>query len=277
MSRAILNGLTYSALVFLSACSSTLSVSERTSTADKLASDAGFIRMSIATQSFELAAFGKNPNASSDVLIIYIEGDGYAWKSSSMPSDNPTPINPIALTLAVQDPRPAVVYLARPCQFTNSQSKNCNEITWTYGRFSQMVVNEMNEAIEILKFQYLAKNVILIGYSGGGAIATLVSAKRKDVQEFITVAGNLDTDVWVNIHGLDPLLESLNPVSVAKQLENVPQTHFIGGKDEVVPLAVTQSYFSKLATPNRAKVINFPNEYHHCCWMEHWKELILQK
>jgi hypothetical protein len=33
-------------------------------------------------------------------LRVYIEGDGFAWKSRTQPSGNPTPHNPVALKLA---------------------------------------------------------------------------------------------------------------------------------------------------------------------------------
>ena len=52
-----------------------------------------------------------------DEVHVYIEGDGYAWATTTDPSDDPTPINPLALRLAAVDDAPNVLYLARPCQF----------------------------------------------------------------------------------------------------------------------------------------------------------------
>jgi hypothetical protein len=37
---------------------------------------------------------------------LYIEGDGYAWKNRHEPSNDPTPMNPVAMRLAAADPHP---------------------------------------------------------------------------------------------------------------------------------------------------------------------------
>lgn len=274
MSNTLLRGTSFLLLILVSACSSTPPVSERTSNARELASRAGFTERLISTPSFELVGFGKSLGKPSDVLVVYIEGDGRAWKTASLPSNNPTPINPLALRLAIQDTRSAVAYLARPCQFVSLPSRNCSEAAWTFARFSPVVVDAMNEAVNKLKKDYGAKTLILVGYSGGGAIAVLVAAKRSDVQALMTVAGNLDTDAWVRLYDLEPLSRSLNPALFASQLRSVPQTHFIGGKDEVVPKAVVQSYLMKMGSPNRAKVIELPNDGHLCCWSENWGNLL---
>lgn len=274
MSHTLSRSIALLLLSLLSACSSAPSVSERITIAQTLANRAGFTERLIYTPSFEVLAFGKGGDRASDRLVVYIEGDGHAWKTASLPSDNPTPINPVALRLAIQDPRSTVAYVARPCQFVSLQSRNCSELTWTSARFSPAVVDAMNEAVNALKEEYGATNIVLIGYSGGGGIAVLLAAKRTDVQALITIAGNLDTDAWVQLYGLEPLSGSLNPASVAAQLRNLPQTHFIGAKDEVIPKAVTQSYLSKLGSPNRAKVVELPNDGHVCCWSGNWLSLL---
>jgi pimeloyl-ACP methyl ester carboxylesterase len=132
----------------------------------------------------------------------------------------------------------------------------------------------MNEAVEKLKRQYGASELILIGYSGGGAIATLIAAKRTDIKSIITVAGNLDTDAWVRLYGLGPLSESINPASVARSIRDIPQIHYVGAKDDVIPPAISQSFLQKMGRPNQAKVIELSNYGHVCCWTERWPDLI---
>jgi pimeloyl-ACP methyl ester carboxylesterase len=262
------------ASLLISACSTIPAVSERIDTAKQLAAQAGFQQSVPSNAQFEIVAFAKPSRQVNPVLVIYIEGDGRAWKTASLPSDNPTPTNPIALRLAIQDPRPAVAYLARPCQFVALPSRGCSEKLWTSARFSPAVIETMNEAIEKLKQQYGASQLVLIGYSGGGAVATLVAAKRTDIKTIITVAGNLDTDAWVRLYGLEPLSESINPASVAQSIRNIPQTHYVGGKDDVIPRAISQSFIQKMGRPNQAKVIELPNYGHVCCWTERWTELL---
>lgn len=260
--------------LFISACSTIPAVSERITNAKQLAAQAGFKESLLSSAQFDLVVFSKPLKQAKPVLVIYIEGDGRAWKTASLPSDNPTPTNSLALRLAIQDPRPAVAYLARPCQYITLPGRGCLEKLWTNARFSTAVIETMNEAVEKLKRQYGASELILIGYSGGGAIATLIASKRTDIKSIITVAGNLDTDAWVRLYGLEPLSESVNPASVARSIRNIPQIHYVGAKDDVIPPAISQSFLQKMGSPNRAKIIELPNYGHVCCWTERWTELL---
>jgi pimeloyl-ACP methyl ester carboxylesterase len=262
------------ASLLISACSTVPAVPERISNSKQLAAQAGYKESLLSNAQFDLVVFSKPSKQANPVLIIYIEGDGRAWKTASLPSDNPTPTNPLALRLAIQDPRPAVAYLARPCQYITLPSRGCSEKLWTNARFSTAVIETMNEAVEKLKRQYGASELILIGYSGGGAIATLIAAKRTDIKSIITVAGNLDTDAWVKLYRLEPLSESINPASVARSIRNIPQIHYVGAKDDVIPPVISQSFLQKMGSPNKAKVIELPNYGHVCCWTEHWTELL---
>jgi len=262
------------AIFFINACTSIPPVTDRINSANRAAKSAGFEKVIVSTNQYELITYQKVLKKQDRTLAIYIEGDGSAWKSGSRASDNPTPNNPVALSLAIQDARSAVVYLARPCQFIDLPSRGCLESAWTNARFSQSVINSTNEAIESLKSQYQAKELILIGYSGGGAVATLITAQRNDVKTLVTVAGNLDTDAWVKTFGLEPLTGSANPADRAKQLSNIKQIHFIGTNDQVIPKSVTQSYLNKLTIPNQSQVIEIKDYGHVCCWQQGWNNLM---
>ena len=274
MKQSILRVLLVIALLFINACSSIPPVTDRINSANRAAKSAGFEKVIVSTNQYELITFQKVLKKQDKTLVIYIEGDGSAWKSGSRASDNPTPNNPVALLLAIQDTRPAVVYLARPCHFIDLPSKGCLESAWTNARFSQPAINSTNEAIELLKKQYQAKELILIGYSGGGAVATLITTQRNDVKTLVTVAGNLDTDAWVKMFGLEPLSGSLNPADKAKQLSPIRQIHFIGSDDQVIPKSVTQSYLNKLTIPNQSQVIEIKDYGHVCCWQQGWNSLL---
>jgi hypothetical protein len=274
MNRLLLWGIFAASSFFINACSSLPPVSERIDSANQLAKSAGFEKATLSTNQFDLISYQKISKRPTETLVIYIEGDGSAWKTGFTPSDNPTPNNPLALLLAIQDTRPTVIYLARPCQFIALPSKGCSESIWTNARFNKDVIDSNNQAIEILKKQYQARELILIGYSGGGAVASLVAAQRKDVKALITVAGNLDTDAWVQLFSLDPLTGSLNPAAKAKELSPIKQTHFIGGVDQVIPLSITQSYLNKLQAPNQPQLIEIKEYGHVCCWQKTWPALL---
>ncbi|WP_414683398.1 lipase family protein, partial [Methylophaga sp. UBA5088] len=140
-------------------------------------------------------------------LTIYIEGDGLAWLNRRKISSDPTPVDPLVLKLAVHDKQ--AVYLARPCQYVKSD--RCDKKLWTSARFSTEVVESMNQAVTELKNQFQASSLRLIGYSGGGAIATLLAAERNDVDQLVTVTGNLDTTAWTEMQHISALTDSLNP------------------------------------------------------------------
>ncbi len=255
--------------VFITGCV-THSAADRIESSKWLATSAGFYPVIIDTPQFNLQAFVR-PKTRVEVLSIYLEGDGHAWKNRNTPSDDPTPIDPVALKLTLKDPAPGVAYLGRPCQYLGAQkSKNCNERVWTNRRFAPEVVAASNLAIDQLKDHYQAQKVKLIGYSGGGAIALLAAAYRTDVVQVITIAGNLDTQAWVLHHRVSPLLGSLNPADFIEQLVNTPQIHFVGNRDEVVPISVAQSYVSKFPPHQRPKIQVVSDYAHVCCWDNGW-------
>lgn len=130
-------------------------------------------------------------------------------------------------------PSPNVVYIARPCQFTRNDPA-CRSTYWTDRRFSEDVIASMNHAVDVLRAP-AAGPVHLVGFSGGGAVAALVAARRGDVASLRTVAGNLDHRALNAHHRVSPMPASLNAVDVAPRLAAVPQAHFVGTKDDVVP------------------------------------------
>lgn len=242
--------------------------------AETLAASKSWQRLIIPTGPFDLVAYAPQQFSTSEPLTLYIEGDGLAWVSSSRISDNPTPRKPIGLGLALQHPRTAVAYLARPCQYvTDTEARGCNKIYWTSHRFAPEVISATNNAIDNLKQHFNAKKIVLVGYSGGGAIAALVATLRNDVIKLITVAGNLDHASWTQQKKLSPLYGSLNPADSWRSLINIPQLHFIGGRDSMIGRDVTESYIGRFPAKKRPS-INVIEEFDHaCCWVERWSKL----
>jgi pimeloyl-ACP methyl ester carboxylesterase len=186
-----------------------------------------------------------------DTLNIFIEGDG-------------TP--GVALDLA-QQIGGNTVYLARPCQYMLSNLRNsCNKALWTSHRFSEDVIRSMDRAVTAMKLRFHAQKVRLIGYSGGGAIASILSSRRTDVSLLITVAGNLDHQRWTDFNHSEPLSGSLNPVDFGPGLELVPQIHLVGERDDVVPGSVLTSYLGKLKYLDNVKSYIIQGADHTCCW-----------
>lgn len=189
----------------------------------------------IKTGSYEIATWQKINNPKGNHIHIYIEGDGRAFDVYGQPTDNPTPHGTFMRDLATNDKFENVVYIARPCQFI--MDKNCSESDWTTGRFSQKIIDSESRAIK-----QIAKNkkIVLIGYSGGAMISGLVIKQNPQLkfENWITIAGVLNHKKWTGYFGDKPLTESID----MEKLPNVPQTHFVGERDDVVPYELAKTW-----------------------------------
>lgn len=232
---------------------------------------AGWQNQTLRTSTFDLQAFSNNRAVQDGVLTVYIEGDGYAWVDGQFASDDPTPVQAIGLQLAMAQPSGAVAYLGRPCQYLGAGTDNrCNKKVWTDARFSAAAVKATNDALDQLKTQQGARQLQLVGYSGGAAIALLAAAERNDVKRIITVAGNLDPHGWAKDMRLQPLTGSLDTTAVIGRIEQIPQVDFVGGKDRVVPPRITEAFMQRYPARKRPRVITVPDNGHVCCWADQW-------
>ena len=260
-------------LILLGGCAS-MPPELRVQAAEKKAADAGWQGVRLQAEKFVLAGFLPKTIHDSERLTIYIEGDGLAWINRSHASPDPTPLHPTALELALHQPHGAAAYLARPCQYVSGDDRrNCAISWWTDRRFAQEVVDATDQAVEQLKRRFHAKDIELVGYSGGGAIAALVAARRTDIVRLVTVAGNLDHRAWTQHHRATPLDGSLNPADAWQALVGVPQVHFIGASDTIVSRDVIQSYLARFPPANRPQLHVIDGFDHVCCWVEKWPEL----
>jgi len=269
------NYLLFIVVAMFSACVNVASLRERNLHADTLASDHGWQRLQVPAGKFNLMAYVPKSTAHADVLTVYIEGDGLAWLSGSQPSENPTPIHPVGLELALHHPRGAAAYLARPCQYVELDTETgCSRAYWTGLRFSPEVVEASDEAVGVLKQRFGAARLVLVGYSGGGAVAALVAARRSDVIYLVSVAGNLDHRAWTEQHQLSPLSGSLNPADIWERLAGVPQLLLVGEDDRVVGRPIADSYASRFPPGHRPEIESVPGFDHECCWAKEWNKLL---
>ncbi len=270
MSRGRLFAAFLVAALALCACARPPSPEAAHSAAIALAQAQGWQEVRLYTQSFELAAWVPTRFARDAALTIYIEGDGLAWISRETVSDDPTPRNPLALQLALAQPEGNAAYLARPCQYIGAVRSGCDARYWTDARFSPDVVAASDEAVAALKERFGAQKLTLVGYSGGAAVAALVAARRSDVVSLVTVAGNLDHRAWTQLHRISPLSASLNPLDERAALAEIPQVHFLGGRDEIVPATLVEGF---VAGMHDARVVRLPDYDHQCCWVANWPRL----
>jgi len=248
-------------------------LTDGTKNADKIANNADFRKQQIPTSAFILTSYTKIDNGA-DTLRIYIEGDGFAFTPHRMISSNPTPKDPIALKLAVKDSHTNIAYLARPCQYiSEKEEKNYKDKYWSDARFSEEVICSMNEAVDQLKNQASAKRIVLIGFSGGAAVAVLVAARRNDVSKIITVAGNLDHAAINTHHNVAQMKDSLNPIYYAKDVSHITQQHFAGADDRIVPVSIIKNFAYASGDTDYKTVTVVEGCSHNKGWVDIWKEL----
>ena len=260
---------------FLSGCLTVPLAPERLKNADKIAEQANLKRLLYRAEPFFLTIYEKIQSPGQP-LHVYIEGDGYAWVTRNRISTDPTPLNPVALELAVKDPAPNVVYLARPCQYTPKEIDDaCDDVYWAEKRFSEDVVDSMDQAVAWYKKKAQSPSVDLIGYSGGGAVAVLIAARRQDVKSIRTVAGNLDPQGLNNYYGVSPLdKDSLDPMEVAGKVATIPQYHFVGAKDKVIPSFISENFLKKSAASACIHIMTVNNADHVKGWPQNWSQLL---
>ncbi|MBF0483349.1 MAG: alpha/beta hydrolase [Candidatus Omnitrophica bacterium] len=259
----------------LCGCATIPAFQNRAQVSEDIASKSGFKKEYVTANDFYLLTYQKfNNRVLAPILRVYIEGDGHAWKSKYKLSDDPTPLNPLGLRLAVLDPSDNVAYIARPGQFLNVDLPKCDSSYWSKKRFAPEVVEAMSKVIDALKEKSGASAIELVGYSGGGALAVLVAAARSDVVTLRTVAGNLDIREWSAYHHVSQLYGSLNPLDVADKIAALPQRHFVGGSDKIVPGFMAQSFVEKMGDNNHKKITVVRGATHGSGWIEHWVELL---
>ena len=200
-----------------------------------------YVYKEILTRDFTLASWQKITNPFG-TYKIYIEGDGYAFNAQGRATQGPTPKGILVRELAFGDNSPNVVYLARPCQYVKSPI--CSKRHWTTARFAPEVINAEYAAIK----QIAGDNpVILIGFSGGAQVAGLIASTKPGLNDkkVITIACNLDHLAWTQYHNLPLLNESMNLESYRKQFAKIPQIHYVGSDDKVMPPVLVRDFVGK--------------------------------
>ena len=246
----------------------------RSNYANDIASTSLWKPVNLDTDEFRLRLYFPDQLKPNNQVVIYIEGDGLAWIDRTTPSSDPTPRDPIALRLALAQGSKSAAYIARPCQYTMlADAIRCQSTIWTNARYSKAAVKAIIQAIDYVKALFGAKQVVLVGYSGGGVMAALASAQRDDVSLLVTIAANLDLEFWTRYHGVTPLLGSLDPVDFGKALKQQRQIHFVGSDDRVVPPSVARSYALSV-DPTLLRTINLVKDVDHtCCWDKVWQTM----
>ena len=231
-----------------------------------------FIPKTISTTPYLLYSWIPKHPSHSSTIRIYIEGDGNTWVKNNRTSQDPTPKNKLVYRLMLKDPKNDIAYLARPCQYI--KNKHCKPYVWTFGRYDLKVVESMNQAINIIMKNNYSK-LELVGFSGGATIALALGKMRRDITSIRTIAGNLEPKYTNNYHHVSPMPSAINIVLLKPRLSTIPQLHFIGENDTVIPINIYNHYKKHInSTCINHQIIKGAS--HSSGWENHWQNLLKQ-
>jgi len=222
----------------------------------------------LTANSFELESFYKVGIKANGILHVYLEGDGLPWLTEDRVSADPTPRNPLMLRLMALDPSSSL-YLGRPCYNGHAEDEGCSPLLWTHRRYAPEVVAAMTDALAGFMRNYRYSGLVLIGHSGGGALALLLAQRFPATLAVLTLAGNADIDVWADLHRYSRLQGSLNPANAPGG--EYPEFHYLGENDETIPPQVFQPVLRKR---KNAQIIIMPGFDHVCCWEKRWSVIL---
>ena len=209
----------------------------------------------------------KNVNTLDSVnLVIVIHGDA--------PFEKPDYQYHFAENIARQNKNTIAIGILRP-GYTDPDNNTSNGIKgFTTGDNYTLAVNEaIAEAVLQLKNVYHPFKTILIGHSGGAAIAgDIIGLKPKLVNDAILVSCPCNLSEWRKyMHNRQMLnlawlfnVQSISPMAVADSIsEETEVTIVVGEKDDVTPIYLSKEYYEKLKSLNRkCKLVSIPNESH---------------
>jgi hypothetical protein len=235
---------------------------------DRYAAARGFEKTIVEGKDFRHVIYKNSLAGNADgVLNIYIEGDGNPWILGRYVAQNPTSTDTLMLRLMALDSMPAV-YLGRPCYFGLHLDPGCDKKYWSSDRYAAAVADSMAAALQRVA---AGRKVNLLGHSGGGALAVLLASRVPRVRSVLTLAGNLDTDAWIERHGYEPLSGSLNPRRQPPLPSGIAQIHVAGGKDK----NVFPEFIEVFARAQADAVFRvYPKQSHACCWETVWPEIL---
>jgi len=268
----------FCAALLLAGCS-TVASEYNEETLKRIAMPAFMVERSIPAGKFNLTAWERIHQKGAPANV-YIEGDSFPWGLTIPEGDIFTvasPDNPVAMHLSSRDKSKNLIYLARPCQYdSNRELAGCDEDGdyWLSKRFSPEVIDSYMIVLDEISARYGITGFNIIGYGGGANIAAILAGNRDDILSLRTVAGNLNPDLTAHLHEGRSVPEALNATDIAPRLADLPQHHFVGAVDEIIPPAVYHSFRQAMGPTNCLHYTVIEDADHERGWVEKWPALL---
>lgn len=197
---------------------------------------------------------------------VFLDGDGSSWIRAGVVSEDPTPGDPIALDLLIADPA-CGLYVSRPCTFGLARSDpRCNPAVWTVDRYSEQAVASLASVLD--RIVPAGRPIVLVGYSGGGLLASHLANRIPAVSGVITLAANLDLAAWVAHHGYAPELVARSLPSPFPIRDGVVSLHVFGALDAISPASLSTAVLGR-----KSEILVLDAIDHACCWPREWPRI----
>ncbi len=144
---------------------------------------------------------------------------------------------------------------------------------WSFGRYSESVADSLKEVISRLAGD---KQIILVGHSGGGVLASIIAQRSAQVTGLVTLAAPLDTASWTSTHGYSPLYDSINPEQLPISQHNLKQLHITGDEDNEVTSAHQKAYLSRYPEARRLSLAGVNHQLEGLS-TQNWLKLITRE
>lgn len=205
-------------------------------------------------------------NEDSIRLVIVIHGDA--------PFNNPGYQYRAAAKIAAHLKNVVAVGVLRP-GYTDSDhhTSNGRRGMTTGDNYTPSRIETIAEVIEQLQRVYRPVSTIVIGHSGGAAIAAdLIGLKPTLAQQGVLVSCPCNVDKWrQHMRRLQPVnllwwipVSSVSPIDVVKDISpSTKVTLIVGEQDNVTPPALSREYYQKAdSLHRRANLVLVPGEGH---------------
>lgn len=198
-------------------------------------------RVSGASTCLLIKRFGVTETGAAQAMLIWLHGD--------VSSGGPATYHFALAEKAVTDLKPTAILsiaLVRPGYPSEGNAASTGDLNARRDHYTRENVTEIATAVEKLKEKYKPRKVILIGHSGGAAIAAILLGLKPDLAQTVVLAAcPCDISTWRA--GRRPWGRSEDPLGWADKVDSKDTVlAFTGSKDDNTSPELAKRYVQTL-------------------------------